>query len=446
MSASPPTTPLSDTEIVEQERGRFFGHVVAVRTTLIPVFAGALLALAVFEPVPWRVGLLVTLAVVVPAFFVVEHVRYRRHGFLPITAPLNLTAAALGQLLVCAATGGILSPFISGVVVIAGFVGGLLPSRRVALLTGAQIASLWGFAAIAATGDTALLGLSTLVASSPIELALPSTYYYTVAAVMTLIVTGASLAGRSATRVFSEALRRIQKGRSDLLAAHDDQVRALTALSAEIAHELKNPLASVKGLAALLAQNPGDPRSAERLAVLRGEVDRMQSILEEFLNFSRPLVPLAVVRSSASELCSEVAALHEGLAKARGVGLYADTVSDDVILHCDPRKVKQILINLVQNALEASEPGSTVTLESEPAKGGAVLRVLDEGRGLAPELGDVFAPGVSSRSGGAGIGLTIARALAEQHGGTLSLVARVPKGCVAELVLPARPAAEVRGA
>jgi signal transduction histidine kinase len=108
---------------------------------------------------------------------------------------------------------------------------------------------------------------------------------------------------------------------------------------------------------------------------------------------------------------------------------------------CDPNKVKQVLINLVQNALDASPEGGELQVSVESGADDVVLVVEDEGPGIDGELGDVFQPGITSKSGGSGIGLTIARALARQHGGELTLARRDGKGIRAELRLPKKPAA-----
>jgi signal transduction histidine kinase len=264
----------------------------------------------------------------------------------------------------------------------------------------------------------------------------------TVAFTFTLLLAAGRHVGRFVRRAFDAMLRRTVRAQTESLRAHAERAEELTALSAEIAHELKNPLASVKGLAGLLAPAMAPGKAAERLAVLRHEVDRMQAILDEFLNFSRPLVPLALGDHDAGELCREVAALHEGLAHERGVELEVDAAGP-APARCDPRKVKQVLINLVQNALDASPPESVVLLRASPeAGGGARVVVADRGLGLDPALGgQVFDPGVTTKAQGSGLGLTIARALARQHGGDLSLASRQGGGTEAVLLLPGAPRA-----
>jgi signal transduction histidine kinase len=167
----------------------------------------------------------------------------------------------------------------------------------------------------------------------------------------------------------------------------------------------------------------------------------MQTVLDGFLDLSRPLVPLALGTCDLAALCREIAALHEGMGRERGVEAIA--ASGSVPVRCDPRKVKQVLINLVQNAIEASPRGAEVELEAVAGPGGgARVRVLDRGPGVDPALGElVWQPGVTTKATGNGLGLTIARAIARQHGGDLVLAPRDGGGTIAELSLPGTPAA-----
>jgi signal transduction histidine kinase len=405
-------------EIERDELSRLFGHVVGARVLVLPALAGLVL------------------------WFLTEWIRFRRRGLGPHTVHLNVVLAILGHLVVVGSTGGLASPFLYLCIPLAIFAALFLgPAPRLALL-GTQLAGLWGYAFLGATGA---VDLNLRVFGGGARPGGPPAYVWAHAVGVTAALALATGAGLAMKLAFERTLRRRVSAQQESLRAHADRAEELTALSAEIAHELKNPLASVKGLAALLAQNVDGGKGGERLSVLRREVDRMQSILDEFLNFSRPLVPLALGETDVGAACREVAALHEGLSKERGVSL--EVRAEDVPARCDPRKLKQVLINLVQNAIDASPAGAEVVLEAERADGGARVRVLDRGRGVDPAIGDqIFAPGVTTKPRGSGLGLTIARALARQHGGDLVLGRRDGGGTVAELSLPARAGREERSA
>jgi two-component system sensor histidine kinase HydH len=433
----PMPTPPGHKEIEREEHGRLFGQMVGARLVALPVLAGLVLWLAVIEPAPWRRAILFAAGVLVPVFFVAEAIRFRRSGFTAWSVPLNLGIAVAMQLAITLASGGLASPFVF-VTIPLGILSGIFLSRRAHYAAvSAQVAAVAAFAFLAATGAVPDL-LPTAFGGGPRP---GGTVAWVVAeaVALALVLVLASGVGRALRRFFDGMLRRARAAHQKSLRAHGERAEELTALSAEIAHELKNPLASVKGLAGLLARDLADPRSAERLAVLRREVDRMQAALDEFLNFSRPLVPLALGHVDVGALCREVAALHEGLARERGVAV--EVRAEEVPARCDPRKVKQVVINLVQNALDASPPGAAVEIEADAGGGGARVRVLDRGRGVDASLGAaVFDPGVTTKPRGSGLGLTIARALARQHGGDLVLAPRGGGGTVAELTLPARPA------
>src|SRR5262249_55287359 len=152
----------------------------------------------------------------------------------------------------------------------------------------------------------------------------------------------------------------------------------------------KNPLASVKGLASLVARELAAhklEKPAEQMAVLRREVDRMQNILEEFLNFSRPLVPLTLTPFNVADVCDDVARLYATVAAERNAERSV-AGARDARVRADRRKVKQVLINLVQNALDASPHGFPVELRVDRvlhADAPAVrVRVRDHGAGIDP--------------------------------------------------------------
>lgn len=425
--------------IQREEISRLFGRVLAFRVWVLPPVLLLVGWVVWSDPAPWRRAVLGTMLVAVSVFFVRELRAFRAGGASPRLVTRNVVLASLGQLLVSFASGGIDSPFLPVAVVLAVIPALLVEGAVRWLLPAVQILGVLAMAALGASGAVPDLNLAAFGGGARVGAG--TAYLWADAAMLCAIVLGIQGLGRGLRGAYEAILRRQLAAQEDALRAHQERAAELVELSGEIAHELKNPLASVKALAALLRQQLPDGKGAERLEVLRHEVDRMQSVLEEFLNFSRPLVPLSLGEHDLAALCREVAALHEGVAWERGLGVAVR--GEDVAVRCDRRKVKQVVINLVQNAVDASGPGHEVTLEVERAPdGGARLRVLDRGAGVDPALGDaVFDPGVTSKPKGSGLGLTVARAIARQHGGELALAPRPRGGTVAELVLPGRPLA-----
>lgn len=410
--------------------GRTFGRMVRLRLRMSIVLGLVATGVTLMDPVPWRVVWLCVLLLGAGTFVIYEERRFAREGFTARSVPINIWMGLLLDQSLLLGTGGIASPFLPTLLVVA-VVGSVVsqPRQRWMLLA-AELGALTSMSVAQFVGWLPGLPLRYLGSAPPALLV-------ACAGVMGLLCLGATMLGGALRRTFDNMLAEALAHRDELLSTHRAHARELEALSAEIAHELKNPLATVKGLTQLMAREPGRAQPAERLQVLTGEVSRMQGILEEFLNFSRPLVPLTVSSVDLAELCDEALVLHEGLAGERGVRLER-AGSGAVNAACDPRKVKQVLMNLLHNAIEASPPGSRVTVTVEPtASGDARVSVRDEGPGLAPEVaGRAFEAGVTTKARGSGLGLTVARALARQHGGEVTLEDGARGGCVAELVLP----------
>jgi signal transduction histidine kinase len=351
--------------------------------------------------------------------------------------PFNLFAMSIGQLLIVVASGGLFSPVIPGLMLMTAITAVVISPRLVLpLVAVVQLPAVWLLAIVHTTGFP-VSSLVPRIFGSATELEHGIAPWIAALVYSTMIVAIARV-GLAVRRTFEDIYAESISERDRTLALHEEQSEALTTLTAEIAHELKNPLTSVKGLAALLAKDV-EGRPAERLGVLRKEVDRMQGVLEEFLNFSRPLVPLALSEVHLVQLAREVVRLHEGMATDRAITIAVDAV-DRVWLRCDPRKIRQVAINLVQNALEASPDGGEVIVRIARVDRGAELRVRDDGAGIDPEIADrIFDAGVTTKEHGSGIGLAVARSLARQHGGELTLSSLEDGGCEAVLSLPREP-------
>ena len=423
--------------IEREELSRIFGQMVLVRAAAAPVAVGFLGWLVWVEPAPWRRAVLLASMAFILGFFLLEWLRYRLQGLARGTIAANLGVAVFVQLVISFASGGIESPFLIVAVPIGMVTSVLFRPPQQLLVPLVQVAAVWAMAWINVSGLVPDFNLSAFGGGA--RMGPDTAHVWLHAAMLSVVLVLSQILGRAFRKTFENILRRELAAQQEALREHRQLAEELMGLSAEIAHELKNPLASVKGLASLLGQHLPDGKGGERLSVLRREVDRMQSILDEFLNFSRPLVPLALGDTDVAALCREVAALHEGMARERAVRLVVE--GGGVSARCDPRKVKQVLINLVQNALDASAAGADVLISAERTEtGGALVRVLDRGSGVDPGLGEsVFSPGVTTKPNGSGLGLTIARSLARQHGGDLLLRGRTGGGTEALLILPGAP-------
>ncbi|MBC8070283.1 MAG: HAMP domain-containing histidine kinase [Deltaproteobacteria bacterium] len=336
------------------------------------------------------------------------------------------------HLLLISISGGLASPLLP--VLFAGAYNAALFGNVAAarMVFACHIAGIWTLLAIHLTGAVHMVPTTFGDAFGwPGDL-----FLAVVAAAMTVTLSVAHLMGLRMREAVDEQLEQAVVAREAALGNYRERADELTTLSAEIAHELKNPLATVKGLAALLGKDASG-KTAERLGVLRREVDRMQGILDEFLNFSRPLAPLTVRRVDLSRLVREVVDLHEGIASDRRIELRLDA-EHGMGVACDPRKIKQILVNLLQNALDAADSDTAVDLVVRRIVDTVEVQVLDHGPGVPAALTErVFEAGMTTKANGNGLGLPMARALARQHGGDLRLEDRVDgPGCAAVMRLP----------
>ncbi|MBU0552543.1 HAMP domain-containing histidine kinase [Myxococcota bacterium] len=252
-------------------------------------------------------------------------------------------------------------------------------------------------------------------------------------------VLGLKLRGRLdwATLAVAEAQAAAADARAETLAALKAQNRELATLSSALAHELKNPLAAIHSLSGLVARKLDEgSREAAQMEVLISEVKRLGGILDEFLNLSRPVDGLNATRTDPAALLRQIARLYEPNSRQRDVNLRVEALPCPEI-HCDPRKIRQVLINLVENALRHSPPGGEVTLCLYLAPPCVCFSVRDQGPGLTSTMAArAFEAGFTTHPEGSGLGLTVARAIAHQHHGTLTLHAHPEGGAVAVLSLP----------
>jgi signal transduction histidine kinase len=247
--------------------------------------------------------------------------------------------------------------------------------------------------------------------------------------------------GRRMGRQFSshrEIWSSLDLVRNGALSDAESRRRGLESMSTKLAHELKNPLAAIKSLVQLELRGSLDEKTQRRLDVVYAEAGRMESILRDYLSFDRPSDAMRVAKLDLAELMAEIEALLKGRAEAAGVELSSSGHGGTVL--ADPRLLKEAIVNVASNALEATPRGGTVDLTYHVGSMGASIVVRDTGLGMTPEVRNrIGTPFFTTRDGGTGLGVVIARSAIAQHRGSLVYKSILGVGTIATIALPRDP-------
>lgn len=212
-------------------------------------------------------------------------------------------------------------------------------------------------------------------------------------------------------------VEQLQQREREVLRA--EQLAAVGQVAAGVAHELRNPLTSIKMLVqTALESRSGNGLPREDLNLMEHEVRRMEQCIQMFLDFARP-PHCERRRTNLVEVVRRAVALVEGRARRQKVTFQADLPPSPIYLMIDPEQIHQVVLNLLLNALDALPRGGTAHLEVLVGKE-IEVRISDSGPGIAPRIRDrLFEPFVSSKETGMGLGLSICKRLIEAHGGAI---------------------------
>lgn len=217
-----------------------------------------------------------------------------------------------------------------------------------------------------------------------------------------------------------------------------EKLSTLGEMSAVLAHEIRNPLGSIRGTAEILKDDfpPGSPKH-EFIEIQIRETERLNNVVEDFLRMARQQ-PLDIKVCSISEELRTIIRLAENQAKAAGVKILMDFPVEDVWIKGDGEKLRQAFLNLIINAIQATPAGGSVNVEL--ANNGSAPEIVfsDSGNGISEEaLERIFEPFYTTKSDGTGLGLAITKKIIEGHGGSIDVRSEAGRGTKVSVRIPA---------
>ncbi len=236
-----------------------------------------------------------------------------------------------------------------------------------------------------------------------------------------------------------ERTRELEEAQAQLI--HTEKLAAIGELASHVAHEIKNPLVSIGGLARLLQRKAAKvEKTRELAAIIQAEVERLERLLANLLEFRQDTKPrwknVALHKLLKNSIKLFSSKLEEG-----SIDVHWDLERDMPRIRADEDRLTQVFLNLFNNAIHAMPGGGTLGIKSLDLPECVRVEIMDTGQGIPPErLGKVFKPFYTTKGGGTGLGLAICEKLMRDHGGTIHVESRVGKGTTFRLELPKKPA------
>jgi signal transduction histidine kinase len=252
-------------------------------------------------------------------------------------------------------------------------------------------------------------------------------------------------ATRVESRKYQDAAQRLAEANQNLQEAEaavrrSDRLAALGQLSAGLAHELRNPLGTIKTSAEMLLKNvPADNAVAREMAgFISSEVDRTNSLVTRFLDFARPLA-VRLDKTDLTQVIDQAVSDVEKHQPPFDVTIYKNYSPEIPPFFLDGELMERVMYNLLLNAAQASPPSSSITVKTRQIDGMVEIAVIDRGSGIQPKLlENIFNPFYTTKAGGVGLGLAIVSKIVDEHGGSISVESEPGEGSVFRVYLPFR--------
>jgi signal transduction histidine kinase len=232
----------------------------------------------------------------------------------------------------------------------------------------------------------------------------------------------------------AERTRELQEAQAHVL--HQEKMAAFGLLAAGIAHEVGNPLTSISSMVQILQRRDSDPYTLNKLALVSGQLQRIRTTLRELIEFSRP-ASSERARVSLGEILDEALNIAKYYKRMRGRISSPLLPPDLPPLFAVRDQLVQVFLNLVLNAIDATDRDGRIDLAVVRRAGGVEVSVRDNGSGIAPEdAARLFQPYFTTKKHGTGLGLFVTRQLVTEHDGTVTFESRVGEGTTFRVFLP----------
>jgi len=228
----------------------------------------------------------------------------------------------------------------------------------------------------------------------------------------------------------------------ELKESHDRLLRserfaAVGEAAAYVSHEIKNPLMVIGGMIRQLQRRFGEEQAAqEKFTIVVDEVKRLENFLGDLRDFTRPAAPV-MQKVDINQVIREEQALMQEAAKERGITIVDSLQSDLPPVEADRNQMKQVLVNLIKNAMEALEDEGSIILATGVSDGQIWFSVQDTGKGIDPEtLAKIFDPFFTTKDKGTGLGLAVINKIIVDHQGTIEVKSTPGEGSTFTVKLP----------
>ncbi|MBX9599715.1 MAG: hypothetical protein K2X35_01880 [Bryobacteraceae bacterium] len=248
---------------------------------------------------------------------------------------------------------------------------------------------------------------------------------------------------RQAAQRYQAAAEKLATADRDLQLAQaavqrSERLAALGQLTAGLAHELRNPLGTIRVSAEMLEKKvAGDNAVAREMAgYINAEVNRANSLITRFLDFARPL-PLRLIKTRIQDIADQAIAELERRQPPFQITVYKNYSPEVLPADMDPEWMQRVVYNLLLNAAEASPAGGAITVKTRPAGQQVEVSVIDRGAGIDPRHREsIFNPFFTTKSSGAGLGLAIVSKIVGEHGGAIAVDSTPGQGSVFRVLVP----------